>query len=370
MVVVPRTIPMIDSPHVAVALAARWHRARTFVLVSMVGVPTLLGLLCLMFVPLSQPHVSAVAWWSAIPVVAAGMAAVALVVWLRRDGLVDPASWFPATVLMTSTQLVFGVIPGFGIAMRSATGTTVVVKALLALGVLSTGSAWSLARRACRSLLASPVAELGATPLLLTFRTSASRIVIGTDRVDWAFRNAGGWIEAGVTFRCLHDVSASAHHEGPVLVLHTSADRWAIPTRDAAALRELLRVRKARWEQRVEAAIEQERARYHEMVQLLATARGTASTEDGSVSATVNADGITTNIELTAGIRDRSPQLVSADLMTCVDEAQRMVREQVQDLMMEHYATSGRRTTETELLGPPEDPAPLTTARRDWTRAA
>lgn len=345
MVVVPRMIPMIDSPQVAVALAARWHRARALVLVSMVGLPALLGLICLTFALLARSD-GATMTWSVIPVVAASLSAVALVAWLRRDGLTDPASWFPATVLMTSSQLVLGVVPGFGIAMRSATGTALVLKALLALGVLSAGSAWSLARRACRSLLASPVAELGSTPLQLVFLGSASRIVIGTDRVDWTYRTAGGRLDVGVSFRNLHDVTvtmASADDTTLILVLHTSSGRWTVPAREAAAVCTVLCRRKAWWEQRAEAAIEHERARYHEMLQLLGATKATSFTDDGSVSATVNADGVATDIEFTEGIRGKSPQLISADLMACIGEAQRAVRKQVQHLMVGQYVTKPRK---------------------------
>ncbi|MFS8097453.1 YbaB/EbfC family nucleoid-associated protein [Lentzea alba] len=326
----------------AVALAARWHRARALVLVSMVGLPALLGLICLTFALLPGQDVAAVRW-SVIPVVAASLSAVALVAWLRRDGLTDPASWFPATVLMTSSQLVLGVVPGFGVALRSATGTAVLLKALLALGVLSAGSAWSLARRACSSLLASPVADLGSTPLQLVFRSSSSRIVIGTDRVDWTCHTAGGRLDVGVSFRNLHDVTVTMTDATLALVLHTSSGRWTVPTRDAAAVCAVLDRRKAWWEQRVETAIEHERARYHEMLRLLGTTRATSSTDDGSVSVTVNADGVPTDIELTEGIRRKSPQLVSADLLACIDEAQRVVRKQVQHLMVRRYVTEQER---------------------------
>lgn len=343
MVVVPRMIPMVDSPQVAVALAARWHRARVLVLVSMMGLPALLGLICLTFALLPLPDVSTVTW-AVIPVVVATLSAFALVTWLRRDGLTDPASWLPATVLMTSSQVVLGVVPGFGIAMRSATGTALVLKALLALGVVSAGSAWSLAQRACRSLLASPVAELGSTPLQLEFRSSLSRIVIGTDRVDWTCHTAGGRLDLGVSFRNLHAITvASAADTAIVLVLHTSSGRWKVPAREAAAVCAVLRQRKAWWEQRADAAIEQERARYHEMLRLIGAAKATSSTEDGSVSVTVNADGVATGIDLTDGIRGKSPQLISADLMACIDQAQKAVRKQVQHLMVTRYVTEQRK---------------------------
>ncbi|MDX8034891.1 YbaB/EbfC family nucleoid-associated protein [Lentzea sp. BCCO 10_0856] len=336
-------IPMVDSPHVAVALAARWRRARVLVLVSMMGLPALLGLICLTFALLPLPDVSTVTW-AVIPVVVATLSAFALVTWLRRDGLTDPASWLPATVLMTSSQVVLGVVPGFGIAMRSATGTALVLKALLALGVVSAGSAWSLARRACRSLLASPVAELGSTPLQLEFRSSLSRIVIGADRVDWTCRTAGGRLDLGVSFRNLHAITvASADDAAIVLVLHTSSGRWRVPAREAAAVCAVLRQRKVWWERRAEAAIEQERARYHEMLRLIGAAKATSSTEDGSVSVTVNADGVATGIELTEGIRGKSPQLISADLMACIDQAQKTVRKQVQHLMVTRYVTKQRK---------------------------
>ncbi|MEU3648852.1 hypothetical protein AB0E59_36145 [Lentzea sp. NPDC034063] len=332
---------MIDNPQVAMALAARWRHARTFVLTAMVGLPLVLGLVCLAFAALPHFQISEVPWWSAIPVLVAAAAGISLVAWLRHDGLTDPASWFPATVLMTGTQLFFGVVPGFGIAARTATGTAVVMKALLALGFLSAGSAWTLARRACRSLLASPVAELGSTPLQLTFRGSSSRVVIGVDRVDWEFRAAGGRLEAGVSFRHLHEVSVTVDRAdgGTALALHTSTGTWAVPSEDAVVVCDVLRLRKARWEQRVEAAVEQERERYHEMALLLASLHATSSTDDGSVSVTVNADGITTHVELGEGTRDRNPQALSAELMTCLDQARTTVRAQARDLVLDEYVT-------------------------------
>ncbi|WP_143116462.1 YbaB/EbfC family nucleoid-associated protein [Lentzea xinjiangensis] len=335
-------IPMIDSPQVAIALAARWHRARTFVLISMVGMPLLLGLVCLGFALLPHLQAAEVPWWSVIPVLTAAAAGAALVVWLRRDGLADPASWFPATVLMTGTQLVLGVVPGFGIAVRTATGTAVAVKALLALGVLGAGSAWPLALRACRSLLASPVAELGSTPLRLVFQYSSSRIVIGTDRVDWAFREGGGRLDAGVSFRHLHEVTVTStgRDDRPALVLRTSSGTWTVPVEEAVAIAELLRVRMNRWEQRVEAAVERERARYLEMMQLLGATTATAATDDGSVAVTVDTNGIVTDIELTERIIGKNPQLVSADLLVCLEQARAAVREHVQDLMVERYVNS------------------------------
>lgn len=348
MVLVPRMIPSIDSPQVAIALAARWHRARTFVLISMVGVPMLLGLVCLGFALLPHLQVAEVPWWSVIPVLTATAAGLALVMWLRRDGLADPASWFPATVLMTGTQLALGVMPGFGIAVRTAAGTAVAVKALLALGVLGAGSAWPLARRACRSLLASPVAELGSTPLRLVFRSSSSRIVVGTDRVDWSFRSGGGRLDAGVSFHHLHDVSvtvkSTSQGDRLALVLRTSSGTWAVPVEEALVVCELLRLRKVRWEQRVETAVEQERARYLEMVEMLGAARATSTTDDGSVAVTVNADGVATDIELTDKIRGRHPQLISAELMACLEQARAAVREHVQDLVLERYVNSPTKT--------------------------
>jgi len=109
---------------------------------------------------------------------------------------------------------------------------------------------------------------------------------------------------------------------------------------EPVAVCELLHLRKARWEQRAEAAIEQERERYHELLQLLGATRATASTADESVSVTVNADGVATHIELTERIRHKSPQLVSADLMACIDQARGVVREHVQGLVMDQYVTS------------------------------
>ncbi|WP_329792135.1 YbaB/EbfC family nucleoid-associated protein [Lentzea sp. DG1S-22] len=142
-----------------------------------------------------------------------------------------------------------------------------------------------------------------------------------------------------MSFRNLHDVSVD-QGDG-TLVLHTSTGRWAVPTAEAALVCEVVKDRKTRWEHRIEAAVDRERRRYQDMVRSLAQTRATASTRDHSMSVTVDADGITTDIELTDRVRDRDPQAISADLMACIGRARAAVREQVQDIVLERYTAPG-----------------------------
>ncbi|MDT7786254.1 MAG: hypothetical protein QOF58_4673, partial [Pseudonocardiales bacterium] len=139
------------------ALASRWRRTRTLLLLSAGVLPLATGLVCVVLAGITP------VWWSAIPAAAAVACAWALLTWLRRNGLSDPYSWLPATALMTGVQLVLGVLPGAGIALRLSPHAALAVKALCALGVLSAGSSGVLARMARRTLLTSPVLEHGST---------------------------------------------------------------------------------------------------------------------------------------------------------------------------------------------------------------
>lgn len=180
MSVIPRIAPIIGDPQAAQRLSARWQRARSLLLISSVALPSALTLVCVSFAGLTAfgPD-DEVVGWSVIPVLAAGACAVSLVVWLRRDGLTDPHSWVPATVLMTTSELVLGVIPGFGLTARYATG--IAAKALLAIGVLGAGAAWATARLARHCLVGSPVPELGSTEFRLVLGNKPTRLVIEAD---------------------------------------------------------------------------------------------------------------------------------------------------------------------------------------------
>ncbi|NKE57746.1 YbaB/EbfC family nucleoid-associated protein [Lentzea sp. PSKA42] len=220
-------------------------------------------------------------------------------------------------------------LPGSGIALRLSPGAAIAVKALCAAGVLGAGSACSLAGLARRSLLAAPVLELGSTAFSLVLVGQGSRVVIGTDRVDWTTRH-GGRIDAGVSFARIRRVTAHAN----AIVLHTASGSWTVPVSDPATAQELLLRRLTWWEERRNAIEERERRRYLDLVQLLAAVSGKATR--GGVTVTVDSNGVTTGIELGPAARDLDPEALAAQLMACVQRARSDARRQVQDLVLDH----------------------------------
>ncbi|WP_329790618.1 YbaB/EbfC family nucleoid-associated protein [Lentzea sp. DG1S-22] len=332
MTLIPRAIPAINDPEVVHALAARWRRARTLLLLSAGVLPVAIGIVCIVLAGMTSAGQQIMPWWSAIPAVAAAACACALLSWLRRNGLSDPHSWLPATTLMTSAQLVLGVLPGSGIALRLSPGAAIAVKALCAAGVLGAGSASALARLAHRSLLSAPVLELGSTAFPLVLAGDGTRLVIGTDRADWTTRH-GGRVNAGVSFARVQRVTAHSH----AIVLHTASGSWTVPVSDPLTAQALLRRRIAWWEERRDAAAEREQRRYLDLVQSLAAVSGAAAR--GGISVTVDSNGLTTGIELSPAVRDLDPQVLSAQLMACVQKARADARRQVQDLVLAHADT-------------------------------
>lgn len=334
MTLIPHAMPLINDPQVVHALAARWRRARTLLLLSAGVLPVAIGLVCIVLAGMTSAGQRIMPWWSAIPAVAAAACACALLSWLRRNGLSDPHSWLPATTLMTGAQLVLGVLPGSGIALRLSPGAAIAVKALFAAGVLGAGSACSLARLAGRSLLSAPVIELGSTAFPLVLTGHGSRIVIGTDRVDWTTRHRGERVDAGVSFARIDRVTAQAN----AIVLHTASGAWTVPVPDPATAQALLRRRLGWWAERQEAAAERERRRYLDLVRLLAAVSGEGTR--GGVTVTVDANGVTTGIALSPAIRDLEPEVLAAHLMTCLQKARSDARRQVQNHVLEHAALS------------------------------
>ncbi|MEV6243418.1 YbaB/EbfC family nucleoid-associated protein [Lentzea sp. NPDC051838] len=302
------------------ALASRWRRTRMLLLLSSGALPVAIGLVCVALAGMTT------AWWSAIPAVAAAACAWALLTWLRRNGLSDPHSWMPATTLMTGAQLVLGVLPSSGIALRLSPHAALAVKALCAAGVLGAGSAGVLARMARRSLLASPVLELGSTAFPLVLTGPDARVVIGTDRIDWTTRGDG----AGVSFGRIEQVTTDASG----LVLHTASGAWSVPVPDPAAAHALLRRRLAWWEELQAATAERERLHYLDLVRLLAGVSGQSTR--GGVTVSVDSNGVTTGIALSPAVRDLDPDVLAMRLMDCVERARSDARRQVQDLVLEH----------------------------------
>ncbi|MFD4639958.1 YbaB/EbfC family nucleoid-associated protein [Lentzea sp. NPDC058436] len=329
MTLIPHAVPLTNDPQVVLALAARWRRTRTLLLLSAGVLPVAIGIVCVVLAGMTSAGQAVMPWWSAIPAVAAAACAWALLTWLRRNGLSDPHSWLPATTLMTGAQLVLGVLPGSGIALRLSPGAAIAVKALCAAGVLGAGSASALARLAHRSLLSSPVLELGSTAFPLVLADNGTRLVIGTDRVDWTTRQ-GSRVDAGVSFARILRVTAHAH----AIALHTASGSWTVPVSDPAATQALLRRRIAWWEERRDAAAEREQRRYLDLVSLLAAVSGEATR--GGISVTVDSNGLTTGITLSPEVRELEPEVLAAQLMACVQKARSHARKQVQDLVIEH----------------------------------
>lgn len=329
MTLIPHAIPLINDPEVVHALASRWRRARTLLLLSAGVLPVAIGLVCIALAGMTSAGHRVMPWWSAIPAVAAAACAWALLTWLRRNGLSDPHSWLPATTLMTGTQLVLGVLPGSGIALRLSPGAALAVKALCAAGVLGAGSAGVLARLARRTLLGAPVLELGSTAFTLVLAGPGARVVIGTDRIDWTIRQ-GARVDAGVSFARIEHITTEASG----LVLHTASGSWLVPVPDPAAAQALLRRRLAWWEELQAAAAEREQLRYLDLVQLLAAVSGEATR--GGVTVSVDSNGVTTGISLSPSVRDLDPDVLAARLMACVEKARSDARRQVQDLVLEH----------------------------------
>lgn len=334
MTLLPHAIPLINDPQVVHALAARWRRTRTLLILSAGVLPVAIGVVCVVLAGMTSAGQRIMPWWSAIPAVAAAACAWALLTWLRRSGLSDPHSWLPATTLMTGAQLVLGVLPGSGIALRLSPGAAVAVKALCAAGVLGAGSASWLARLAHRSLLGTPVLELGSTAFPLVLDGHGARVVIGTDRVDWTTRS-GGRLDVGVAFARVLRVTT----ESNALVLHTASGSWRVPVCDPATAQALLRRRLAWWEELSTAAEERERRRYLELVRLLAAVSGEATR--GGVTVTVDSNGVTTGVSLTSAVRDLEPEVLAAHMMACVDKARTDARRQVQDLVLDHAEAPG-----------------------------
>lgn len=325
MKLIPRAVPSSDDPQVVHALADRWHRARTLLFLSAFALPVAVGIICVVLAGITSIGERVMPWWTAIPALAAAACACALMTWLRRNGLSDPQSWLPATTLMTGTQVLLGVLPGSGIALRLSPGAALAVKALCAAGVLGAGSAGALARLAGRSLLASPIAELGATAFPITLHSQRARVLIGTDRIDWRT----GRVETGVAFGRVNDVTV----RDDALVLHTASGEWSIPVPDAVMVRELLLRRIDWWERQSVSAAEQERERYHDLMRGLGAITGRAST--GPVTVTVDANGVTTGISLSPAIGDQDPEVISKLLMACIEKARADARRRVQDLVLD-----------------------------------
>jgi hypothetical protein len=319
----PHAVPLTDDPQVVHALSARWQRTRMLLLIAAVALPAAISLVCVVLAAMTA------VWWAAIPAAAAASCAWALLNWLRRNGLSDPYSWLPATVLMTGAQLVLGVLPGTGIALRLSPHAALAVKALCAAGVLGAGSAGVLARKACRCLLAVPALELGSTAFPLVLNGPRARVEIGTDRVDWTTLH-GARVDVGVSFTRIEHVTTEAN----ALVLHTSSGSWTIPVPDPATAKALLRRRLAWWQERQAAAAEQEHRRYLDLVRSLAAVSGEA-TRDG-VTVNVDSNGVTTAIALSQAVRGLDPDVLAARLMTCADKARSDARRQVEDLVLDH----------------------------------
>lgn len=87
----------------------------------------------------------------------------------------------------------------------------------------------------------------------------------------------------------------------------------------------------ARWAERLEHTAQ----RYQDLHGRMTTISVTERSADNRIAVTVNADGVTTGIELTAATRGMDPAAVAAELMACTRRAQARLRHQVTDLVQD-----------------------------------
>ncbi|GLZ28058.1 hypothetical protein Lesp02_02480 [Lentzea sp. NBRC 105346] len=268
MTLVPRALPMISDPETARALRSRWHRTRSLLLTSMVVLPFTLVLMCVSLAALTVAADRDLAWWAFITVFAAAAHAIALAVWLRRDGSAEPQSWLPATGMMTGAQFLLGVVPGFCLAVSSSSGVgRTVAGALLALAPVGLAVACTIAHQAHLTLLRPVIAELGSTPLDLVLDEQlpaggAVRVGIGSDVIEWTTWINGSRTDSNVAFSHIVEISAVGH----AVVLRTASGRWTVPSTDPVLLYELLTRRKALWDSRINAVVERERQLYRDLL--------------------------------------------------------------------------------------------------------
>ncbi|MFC9963131.1 YbaB/EbfC family nucleoid-associated protein [Nocardia ignorata] len=87
----------------------------------------------------------------------------------------------------------------------------------------------------------------------------------------------------------------------------------------------------ARWAQ----DLERKSQRYQELHTKMAEVSVTDTSADGRIAVTVDANGCTTAVTLTAGVRGMDPSAVAAELMACTRRAQARLRDRVSGLVHE-----------------------------------
>ncbi|XVV01257.1 YbaB/EbfC family nucleoid-associated protein [Actinosynnema sp. CA-248983] len=83
------------------------------------------------------------------------------------------------------------------------------------------------------------------------------------------------------------------------------------------------------------AGLEQRAERYNQLQRQLDTTSATATSPDGTVRVTVDANGVPTDIALSDRTRGAEPAQVSAQIMAGMRKAQAQLRQQVQALIQE-----------------------------------
>lgn len=83
------------------------------------------------------------------------------------------------------------------------------------------------------------------------------------------------------------------------------------------------------------AGLEQKARRYTELQRQLDQTTATASSSDGAVRVTVDANGVPTGIEFSERVRDLDPRRLSAEVMSCLGRAQAELRAQVEELVQD-----------------------------------
>ncbi|MGY0499919.1 YbaB/EbfC family nucleoid-associated protein [Nocardia sp. FBN12] len=87
------------------------------------------------------------------------------------------------------------------------------------------------------------------------------------------------------------------------------------------------------------ADLEQKAQRYQELHTNMAAVSVTATSADGRISVTVDANGSTTAITLTAAVRGMDPTVVATELMACTHRAKARLRDQVTGLVHDTVGT-------------------------------
>ncbi|WP_007024257.1 hypothetical protein [Saccharomonospora iraqiensis] len=266
--IVPETVPGVADESVAQELRPRWTRARRSLVTASVVCPVALAVLCTGLVLLTGV-LDGFAWWFALPVVGVGIPVVLVLGGLRRM-VFEPPRWVRTAALCGMGQLLLGVFPAVGVAVRPggvlaavATVVFVVSLTLVVAGVVA-------ARKALRTLLTPLSPALGASPFTVAVRPRlhdtglrSGSISITRDGVEWAARRHRATGHGSLPFSRirsmrptvlpdaagpapwlgLSDGTTADATPGPAAALDTDAGPVLLPVDDPRLVLDLLGVR-------------------------------------------------------------------------------------------------------------------------------